>query len=93
VQRQLGDVLAAFAQRRDRQGDDFEAVEQVLAEAPGGHLGAQVAVGGGDDAHVDGHLGLAADRADAPLERPQQLGLQRERSSPISSRNRVPPLA
>ena len=46
------DVLAARAQRRRGDRDDVEAVEEVLAEAPGGDLGAQIAVGRGDDAHV-----------------------------------------
>jgi hypothetical protein len=57
-----------------------EAVEQVLAEAAVLHLRAQVAVGGGDEAHVDvAHL-IAADRADlAELHRAQQRRLQIER--------------
>ena len=34
-------------------GDDVEAVEEVLAEAPVLDRAAQVGVGGGHDAHVD----------------------------------------
>ena len=33
--------------------DDVEPVVEILAEAPGGDLGPQVLVGGGDDPHVD----------------------------------------
>ena len=48
-----GDVLAPLAQRRDADLDGVEAVEQVLAKAPGGHLGGEVGIGGGEDAHLD----------------------------------------
>ena len=50
---QRWNVLAALAQRRHRQVDDVEAVEQILAERPLRDHVAQVAVGRGDDAHVD----------------------------------------
>ena len=48
--RQFGDVLRPLAQRRHRDRKHVQAVEQVLAEAAGLHVGDQVAVGGGDDA-------------------------------------------
>ncbi len=41
--------------------DDVEPVEQVLAEAARAHVGLEVAVGGGDDAHV-GACGCASRR-------------------------------
>jgi hypothetical protein len=46
-------VALAVAQRREAQDGDGEAKEQVLAEAAGGDLGEEVAVGGRDDADVD----------------------------------------
>jgi hypothetical protein len=72
-------VLAPVAQRRDAHRDHAQPVEQVLAERARRRLGREVAVGGGDDAHV--HLdGL---RAAHPLEllllqHAQELGLQVE---------------
>ena len=47
------DVVAPVAQRRDRHGDDVQAVVEVLAEAPLAHGGPQILVGGGDQAQVD----------------------------------------
>ncbi len=44
---------AAFAQRRDVQADDVEAVEEVFAEAALRDQRVEVGVGGGDQAHVD----------------------------------------
>lgn len=74
------DVLAAFAQRRYAQLDDVEAVVEVLAEAPGADFGGEVLVGGAEDAHVDGDLLLAADRAHGLfLDRPEQFDLHGHR--------------
>ena len=57
-----------------------EAEEEILAEAPLLDRRVEVAVGGGDDAHVERHLVVAADGPDAALlERAQQLRLERER--------------
>src|SRR5215468_2413213 len=55
-----GDVLLAPAQRGHLDGNDVEAVEEILAEAPRGDLLLQVLVGSGDDAHVDAERLLAA---------------------------------
>ena len=74
------DVLAALAQRWQGERHDVQAVVEILAEAPGGDLGREVAVGRRDDAHVDRNLGGRADAGDlALLQRPQELRLQRER--------------
>src|SRR6266545_1714825 len=48
-----GNVLPPLAQGRDPDLDGVQAEEQVLAEARRRHLGVQVGVGGGQDAHVD----------------------------------------
>ena len=72
-----GNVFAARAQRRQVDGDDVEAVEEVFAEAAVAHCLAQIDVGGGDDAHV--HLDLldAAEVHEAPvLQHAQNLGLR-----------------
>jgi hypothetical protein len=57
-------------------GHDVEAVVEVLAEAPGGDLLLEVAVGRGDEAHVDGDGLDAAHAVDlALLDRAQELHL------------------
>ena len=78
--RQVGDVVAPLAQRRQRNLDDVQAVVEILAEAARRHLLREPAVGGGDEAHVD----LAAvGRADAlhfaVLDDAEQLRLDRHR--------------
>src|SRR5437588_459305 len=52
---------------RDGERDDVETVEEVCAEAPGAHVVGEVAVGGGDDAHVRLAVARRADAAEAPL--------------------------
>src|SRR5580700_7500941 len=60
--------------------EDREPVVEVLAERALVGADGEGAVGGGDDAHVDRSLRVAADPPDrARLEGPQQLGLHRER--------------
>ena len=61
------------------QGDDIQAVEQVFTETAIAHHVFQVQVGGCEDAHVS----AAGDRVAHALilfvlDKPQQLGLQRE---------------
>ena len=58
----------------------MQAIKEVFAEPAGFHIGDQVAVGGGDDAHVDLDGLASADRLDlALLQRAQQFDLRRER--------------
>ncbi len=77
---QRQDVVAAFAQRRQRQGKYVEAVVEIFAEAARGHFFAQQPVGGGDDAHVERHRRAAAEAFDFTLlQNAQQFGLQCER--------------
>ena len=90
---------SGMSPRRSRSGgtlhrDDVQAEEQVLAEAPRRDLGLEVAVGRGDDAHVDLDRLGRADAADlALLQHAQQLHLHLGAISPISSRKSVPPVA
>src|SRR6202011_708185 len=77
---QVGNVFRALAQRRHRDREDVQAIEQILAEAAFLHGGDQVAVGGGDDAYVDLDRLAAADRVDLVLlQRAQQFDLRGER--------------
>ena len=70
------DVLLAVPQGGQLQGEGAEAVVQVLAELPGGHLLPQAAVGGGQNAHVHGDEAGGAHPADhLVLNGPQQLCL------------------
>ena len=74
------DVLAPIAQRRHGERKHVEPVEQIAAEAPLPHFLVQIAVGGGDDAHVDVDRPRAAEPLDlAVLQHAQQLRLQLER--------------
>ena len=67
---------APLAQRGQAHGHDVEAVEQVLAEGAAGDELLQVAVGRGDQAHVDADGLDAADPLElALLQRAQQLDL------------------
>lgn len=50
---QRGNVFGPFAQRTQRQREHVEPVEQISAKPALGDFGGQVAVGAGDDPHVD----------------------------------------
>src|SRR4051812_28408359 len=71
------DVLGALAQRRDAQRDRVDAEVEILAQPPVAQRGIEIDVGGADQAEVDMHDPVAADRPVlALLENAQQLGLQ-----------------
>jgi hypothetical protein len=74
------DVAVALAQRRDPDRDRVQAVVQILAEPTGLDLGAQIAVGGRQEADVDRAGREAAEAEDlARVEDPQELDLHRRR--------------
>jgi hypothetical protein len=74
------EVLGALAQRRQVDDHGVQAVQQVLAKAPGRDLGRQVGVGRGQHADVDVAQPRRADPLDlAGLQHPQQLGLEPRR--------------
>ena len=80
VLHQHREIPAARAQRRDLEIERVDPVVEILAEQPVGDARAQVAVGRRDDAHVDLHRVVAAERLDRPLlQHAQQLGLRRQR--------------
>ena len=72
------DLVAPLAQRRHVDLDDLQPVVQVLAELALEHHRLEIAVGGGDDAHVDGDALVAAQLGElGVLQHVQQLGLER----------------
>src|SRR5690606_18742752 len=71
-----GDVLGALAQRRQPDLDHVQSIEEVFTEAALADHALELAVGGGDDADIDGQLAGAADGADELLlQDPQEAGL------------------
>jgi hypothetical protein len=64
--------------RSSRSGDghDVEPIVEVLAEVADAHLGLQVAVGGGDDAHVDLEGAAPADPLEFALLMPEEFRFQ-----------------
>ena len=81
-------------ERGDRQADDIETVEEIFAEPSSFDRAFQICVRRSDDPDVDNEWRALAKRADfARLKKPEKLRLQLQLSSPISSRNSVPPRA
>src|SRR5829696_2970356 len=77
---EVGNVLSAGAQRRQGHREDVEAVVEVLAEATLFDEVEEALVGGRDQADVDAHGFLAADRIDLTLlDGAQELDLRIER--------------
>ena len=80
VRGEQGNVLAPLAQRRNAKWKDGEAVIEIGAEPALAHFVLEVAIGRGDDAHVDAVNTVAADTLNLPvLQGAQQLWLQFER--------------
>src|SRR5262249_17879575 len=66
-------IFDALAKRRDLEKEDRDPIVQVLAEGARVHLRAQIAMGRGDEPHVDRDRILATDAPKAPpLDRPQE---------------------
>ena len=73
---QQRDVALAIAQRRHVEGNDVEAIEEILPEVAALDLVLQIFVSGGDDAHVDLGAVVGAQRGKALLVKgAQHLGL------------------
>ena len=91
---QQRDVLGALAQRRHHDAHHRQAEVEVGAEAALVHLGAQVAVGRRDHAHVDRPVDAGADARTSRFSSTRSsFGCRSSGSSPISSRKMVPPAA
>src|SRR3546814_3613309 len=83
-----GDVAPAVAQRRQRDWNDVEAVEKILAEPAIGNERPHVAVRRRDDAHVGAERLIAADgRIFVALKHAEQPRLRRseEHTSELQS--------
>src|SRR5208282_4121094 len=77
VRDEQSDILAAFAQSRNAQAENVQAEIEVAPECAFGHGLLQVAVGGSQDADVDGNAARAADRTNLLfLNGTQQFGLK-----------------
>lgn len=75
---QKRNILQPFGERGNADLDGAEPIEQILAKAASQHFGAQIAVGGRNQAHVDLFDLRRADALDFPsLDHTQQLGLRR----------------
>src|SRR5215813_282262 len=59
-----GDVGTTLAQRRNVDGYDVQPKVEVFAECAGTVFALEIAVGGGDHAHIDARTLVAADRSD-----------------------------
>src|SRR5258705_2518724 len=76
VRGQERDIVAALAERRQVDRDDVESIEEVLAKNTVGYRLGHVAIGRGDQPHVDLDVARVADAANLPLlNRPQELHL------------------
>ena len=87
-----GDVFAPVPEGRHFDWDDVEAIEQIFLKRAVQHHLAQIAVGGGDDAHVHLLAALRSQRLEfALLQHPQKLGLQhRAHRADLVEENRAP---
>ena len=74
---QRADLFRPFAQRRQPHRHHVDPVPEILAEAPGGHLGLEVGVRGTDQPGTKAQDRPAAQPDElALLHQPEQLGLQ-----------------
>src|SRR6185437_10673392 len=74
---QLVDVVAALAQRRDRERNHLQSEVEVLAKGPTANGLLQIVIGRGDDADICANDPVSADALDLlRLDRAQQLRLR-----------------
>src|SRR5580692_12170493 len=70
-------ILAAFTQWRDAQGDDIEAVIEILAKMMRTDFGFEVAIGRGDYSRIDVNSAFTANALEVLiLQEAQKLGLE-----------------
>ena len=80
VLQQERDIFPSFAQWREGETDDVEAVKQIFAETPAGNFAGEIAVRGGDDADIDLDALQRTDRPElAFLQDAQEFDLKVER--------------
>ena len=74
---QRRDVFAAFAQWRQIERDDIDAIEEILAKTAGDNFVGEIAIGGTDDTCVGAALLSVADAVvGAVLKKLKRLGLE-----------------
>jgi len=74
--RERQNIFAAFAQWRYAQGDDVQAVVEILAKVMRADFGLEVAIGRGDYSRVDVNSAFAADALEVLiLQKAQKFGL------------------
>ena len=72
-----GNILTAFSQRRQMNGNDVQPIEKIVAKSSGPDFRAQVPSGRGHDADIDGHGSAGSHRLELPfLQYAQKLYLQ-----------------
>ena len=73
---QQRDILRTFRQRRDFEVNHIQAIEEIFTKLAARHRFGQIAVGRGDNPHIDVYVTVAAERSDfAFLQHAQQLHL------------------
>src|ERR1019366_8089678 len=94
MRRQQRDVLPARAQGWNPQRQHVQPEIKIAAECAVGHGSFQVAIGCGQNPHVDGHALYASHRTSLLLlDRPQQLRLQIDRQLADLVQKHGPPWA
>ena len=85
----MGDLLAAFAEWRDVDANDAQAVVQIFSKPAFDNPLFQIRVGGGDDADIYAlRTGFTAGMI-SPARGPQELGLESSVTSPILEKQRA----
>src|SRR5207245_10717342 len=67
VFRQDRNVVQALAQGRDPDGKDVQPIEEVLTKPTTLDSGLEIAVGGGDDRHIEGNQMTAPQPSEPPF--------------------------
>src|SRR5579864_7107683 len=77
---QWRDVFATLAQRRKRDGENIDAMIEILAKFPLSHQLVELPMCGDDHPYIDGNGAIASHPLDfAGLKHPQKLGLHGKR--------------
>ena len=80
VEDEFREVFATFAEWWECQRNDIQSIEEIFTELSAADEFFEVAVGGGDESHVDFHTAVAADGFKLPLlKHSQELDLSFER--------------
>src|SRR5258708_1146832 len=76
---QSDDILRPLPQRRHAKLKLAETMKEILAKAALGHRGVEILIGGGDNAHIDFDLAVAAEAVEGiSIQYAQELHLSLE---------------